>query len=118
MTIPIGIFLGNSVVRDEPVVTTIQGIYVLILYILLFGGAYLISRIYGGIYSFFYIIGLVFFVFYINDKTTIFRIKKPSDINSRQMKSEISQDHAKQFFDEGVNFFENDRNNRSCCFFR
>ena len=77
MTIPIGIFLGNSVVRDEPVITTIQGVYVLILVILLFGGAYLISRMYGGIYSFFYIIGLVFLVLYINDKTTLFRIKKP-----------------------------------------
>jgi len=84
MTIPIGIFLVNSLIREEPVVTTTQGMIVLILVIFLFGGAYIISQMYGGIFSFFYMIGFVFLVFYLNDKTTIFRIKKPSEYVSER----------------------------------
>jgi hypothetical protein len=57
---------------------------VLILVIFLFGGAYIISQMYGGIFSFFYMIGFVFLVFYLNDKTTIFRIKKPSEYVSER----------------------------------
>jgi hypothetical protein len=61
----IGFIFANSVFGENPFITTMQGVVVLIFVILLFGGAYVISKMYGWIFSLLYFVGFLIFGVYV-----------------------------------------------------
>jgi hypothetical protein len=81
LTIPIGILIINSEVRDEPFINTSDSLKFLSIFILFFGGFFVINQIFGMTIGFLYIIGLFALFYYLITSTSFFKPKqqlKPS----------------------------------------